>query len=74
MSTGKRIPFKVKLIKIMAEQGKTWLGMRESCGVCRETVWKGIRRRPTLCAIAYFLEMRVEDLVEGTEMEDIWYS
>lgn len=31
-------------------------------------------RRTTIAAIAYYFGIGVEELVEGTDAEDIWYS
>jgi hypothetical protein len=66
--------FKYKLRLIMNDQGKTWLDMKEKCGVDRATIQRGIKSRSVLAAIAYFVEMPVEELIEGTEMEDVWWG
>jgi hypothetical protein len=68
------IKFKAKLRMMMDDQGKTWLDMKNKCGVDRTTVCRGVKSRHTLAAIAYFMEMSVEELIEGTEMVDVWYG
>lgn len=69
-----RMEFRKKLVRILRKKGKSIQGMEREAGVSRHTLWRGVRTRSTLCAIAYYAEDRVEDLVEGTEMEDIWYG
>lgn len=66
--------FKIKLLGLLAERNESLDDMKNHIGVHRETVHRGIKTRPTLCAIAYHLEMKVEDLIDGTEMEEIWYG
>ena len=48
--------------------------MEREIGVARATIYRGIKRRTTLAAIAYYVGMTVEDLVEGTDAMDIWYG
>ena len=69
-----RMEFNKKLLRILRKKGKSIKGLERETGVARKTIWRGVRTRSTLCAIAYYAEERVEDLVEGTEMEDIWYG
>lgn len=69
-----RMEFRKKLVRILRKKGKSIQGLERETGVSRQTLWRGVRYRSILCAIAYYAEERVEDLVEGTEMEDIWYG
>lgn len=70
----KRQKFKDKLVQLFAAKGKSWFGLLIETGVDRSTVWRGIKTKSVICAIAYYMEMRAEDLVADTELEDIWYS
>jgi hypothetical protein len=69
-----RIKFIYKLTRILDEQGKNLYQMEAATGIFRGTVYRGVKRKTTLCAIAYYLGMKVEDLVDGTDAEDIWYQ
>ena len=71
---GARMKFSHKLSYILSNRGETLYDLQDATGVNRTTVYKGIRSRPTLCAIAYHLGMTVEELVENTEMVDVWYN
>lgn len=48
--------------------------MEIDVGVAKSTIYRGVRYKSTLAAIAYYTGMRVEDLIEGTEMIDVWYG
>lgn len=44
----------------------------ELCGVARETPYRGVKGRATLAALAYGLGVTVDELVSGTEAEELW--
>jgi hypothetical protein len=48
--------------------------MEKAVGVARGTIYRGVKRKTTLAAIAYYVGMTVEELVEGTDAMDIWYG
>lgn len=48
--------------------------MEREIGIFRGTIYRGVKRKTTLAAIAYYVGMTVEELVEGTDAMDIWYS
>ena len=66
--------FAYKLSLILSEQGKCFYSMEKAVGVARGTIYRGVKRKTTLAAIAYYVGMTVEDLVEGTDAMDIWYG
>lgn len=48
----------------------------EEYGFDRRILYRGYDRKPrkaTMMAMAYGLNMKVEDLVEGTDAMDAWY-
>lgn len=47
--------------------------MERDIGLARSVIYRGVKRRTTLAAIAYYVGMTVEELVEGTDAMDIWY-
>lgn len=66
--------FKYKLSLILSEQGKTFYSMEKDIGLFRSTIYRGVTNRLQLAAIAYYVGMTVEELVEGTDAMDIWYG
>ena len=50
----------------------TTYDIRPGCGVARETVYREIRSRATVAALAYLLQMDAAELVRGTELEELW--
>ena len=69
-----RMRFNDRLKQLMKEKGKSFVDMEDKIGIYNKTVWRGVKRRSTLAAIAYYMEMRVEDMIAGTEAEDVWYT
>lgn len=66
--------FEDRLRQALAERGNTLSEMEEEIGVCRSTIWRGVRQKSTIAAIAYFLRMDAEELVDGTDAMDVWYQ
>jgi IS30 family transposase len=66
--------FAYKLSLILSEQGKSFYSIEKDIGLARTTIYRGIKRKTTLAAIAYYVGMTVEELVEGTDAMDIWYG
>ena len=69
-----RMRFNDRLKQLMKEKGKSFVDMEDKIGIYNKTVWRGVKRRSTLAAIAYYMEMRVEDMIDGTDAEDVWYT
>ena len=73
----KEIPFKEHLKKILRERKISICKFCDDTGIDRTNFFyrEGHRHhRPYFLAIAYYLNMNVEDLVDGTDAMDIWYS
>lgn len=70
------IPFKTRLRGILAERD---ISVEQFCldtGINRVSFFhKNVRHyRSTYMAIAYYLDMRVEDLIAGTNAVQDWYG
>lgn len=70
------IRFREKVKAILKERKISLLRFSEETGICRENFFYG-RRSHNHCryihmAIAYYFNMKVEDLVEGTDAEIDW--
>ena len=71
------VPFKEKLKDILRERK---IGLYQFCadtGIDRTTFFyrEGHKHHKAyFMAIAYYMHMTVEDLVDGTDAMDIWYS
>jgi hypothetical protein len=57
---------------LLAERGEVLNDLQRGAGVNRKTLYRGPKRKQTIAAIAYYLNMSAEELVAGTEMEEIW--
>ena len=64
--------FKDRVKELLRKRGYSSEALVQGCGVCRETLWRGVKSRSSIAAIAYFLEVKAEDLVAGTEVEELW--
>jgi hypothetical protein len=73
----KVIPFKEKLIAILRERKISMNKFSNDTGIDRRSFFyrEGHKHHKAyFMAIAYYLNMTVEDLVDGTDAMDIWYS
>ena len=70
------IDFGEKVRQMLKAKGKKVLDFELDTGMTRHILYANMRRgtphRATLMAIAYYLGTTVEDLVAGTNMEDVW--
>lgn len=69
-------PFRVKMRRLLREKEISIFRFEFETGICRKMLYPCYKSRPTratLMALAYYLEMRVEDLVDGTDAMDAWY-
>ena len=69
-------PFKTKLRSILKERGILVTDFCLDTGIDRVSFFHKSNRhhRTTYMAIAYYLDMKVEDLIEDTDAEDDWYG
>lgn len=69
------IPFREKLKRILKEKGITQREFEIDTGICRTILFYDRKiHKSTLMGLAYYLEMKVEDMIEDTDAEDSWYS
>ena len=69
------IPFREKLKRILKEKGISTRQFEIDTGICKDILYYERKtHKSMLMGLAYYLEMKVEDMIEGTDAEDIWYS
>ena len=57
---------------LLAERGEVLNDLQRGSGVRRSTLYRGPQRKQTIAAIAYHLNVRAEELVAGTDAEEVW--
>lgn len=57
---------------LLAERGEVLNDLCRGIGVHRKTLYRGPKRKPTIAAIAYYLGVDAEELVAGTDAEEVW--
>lgn len=65
--------FLYRVQDLLAERGEVLNDLQSAVGVNRKTLYRGPQRKQTIAAIAYYLGMDAEELVAGTDVEDLWY-
>ena len=70
------IPIGRKIQSILYERDISTQQFERDTGIARRIFYprKARIHRSVLMAVAYYLEMDVEDLVEGTDAYDRWYD
>lgn len=58
---------------LLAERNEVLNDLQRGVGVNRKTLYRGPQRKQTIAAIAYYLSIDAEQLVSGTDVEEIWY-
>ena len=66
----KRFLYRVQ--DLLAERGEVLNDLQRGSGVNRKTLYRGPQRKQTIAAIAYYLGMNAEELVAGTDAEEVW--
>ena len=64
--------FLFRVQELLAERGETLNDLQSAVGVNRQTFYRGPKRKQTIAATAYYLNMSAEELVAGTDVEEIW--
>lgn len=57
---------------LLAIRGEALNDLQRVAGVNRKTLYRGPKRKQTIAAIAYYLGMSAEELVAGTDVEEVW--
>lgn len=66
--------FLYRVQDLLAERGEVLNDLQCAVGVNRKTLYRGPQRKQTIAAIAYYLGMDAEELVAGTDVEDLWHK
>lgn len=64
--------FMYRVQNLLAERGEVLNDLYRGVGVHRKTVYRGPRSKSVVAAIAYYLDISAEELVAGTDAEEIW--
>lgn len=57
---------------LLAERNEVLIDLQRGTGVNRKTLYRGPKRKQTIAAIAYYLNISAEELVAGTDAEEVW--
>lgn len=68
------IRFLYRVQGLLAERGEVLNDLQRGVGVQRKTLYRGPQRKQTIAAIAYYLGMDADELVAGTDVEDLWHK
>lgn len=66
------IRFLYRVQDLLAERNEVLNDLQRGVGVNRKTLYRGPQRKQTIAAIAYYLGVDAEQLVAGTDAEEIW--
>lgn len=64
--------FMYRVQDLLADRGESLNDLQRGAGVSRKTLYRGPKHKTTIAAIAYYLGMSAEELVAGTDAEEIW--
>lgn len=59
---------------LLAERGEVLQDLQSGVGVHRKTIYRGPKHKPTIAAIAYYLGVDADELVAGTDAEEVWHK
>ena len=66
------IKFVHRVQNLLGERGESLHDLQCGAGVNRKTLYRGPQRKQTIAATAYYLGISAEDLVAGTDVEELW--
>lgn len=64
--------FVYRVQNLLAERGEVLNDLYRGVGVHRKTVYKSPRSKSVIAAVAYHLGISAEELVAGTDVEEVW--
>ena len=64
--------FIYRVQNLLAERNEVLSDLQRGAGVNRKTLYRGPKRKQTIAAIAYYLNMDAKELVSGTDAEEVW--
>lgn len=68
------IKFVHRVQYLLAERGETLGDLQRRVGVYRSTLYRRPRSKQTIAAVAYYIGLDAEELVAGTDVEEVWYK
>lgn len=64
--------FVYRVQNLLADRGEVLNDLQRGSGVNRATLYRGPQRKQTIAAIAYYFGISAEELVAGTDVEEVW--
>ena len=64
--------FIYRVQNLLADRGEALNDLQRGAGVNRKTLYRGPKRKQTIAAVAYYFSMSAEELVAGTDAEEVW--
>jgi len=64
--------FIYRVQNLLADRGESLNDLQRGAGVNRKTLYRGPKRKQTIAATAYYLSISAEELVSGTDAEEVW--
>ena len=58
---------------LLADRGETLGDLQRKVGVYRSTLYRRPKSKLTIAAIAYHMGIDAEELVAGTDVEEVWH-
>ena len=66
------ISFLHRVQNLLAERGEVLNDLYCGVGVHRTTFYKRPKSKAIIAAVAYYLDMDADELVAGTDVEEVW--
>jgi len=66
--------FVYRVQNLLADRGEVLGDLQRNVGVYRSTLYRGPKSKQTVAAVAYYLGIDAEELVAGTDAEEVWYK
>ena len=57
---------------LLADRGEVLNDLTCKVGVTRSTMYRGPKFKQTIAAVAYYLGVDADELVKGTDAEEVW--
>ena len=68
------IRFIYRVQNLLEERNAALSDLQCKVGIYRSTLYRGPQTKKTIAAIAYYFGMNAEELVAGTDAEEIWHK
>lgn len=64
--------FLYRVQDLLAERGEVLNDLQRGAGVNRKTLYRSPKQKHIIAAVAYYLGVDAEELVAGTDAEEVW--